>query len=58
MSRGLGDVYKETVTAQQNVVDALLANAALVKGETLSVELTAEPGDAAEPAVAVEKVGA
>jgi isoleucyl-tRNA synthetase len=54
----VSDRIRTTVTAQQNVVDALLANAALVKGETLSVDLTAEPGDAAEPAVAVEKVGA
>jgi isoleucyl-tRNA synthetase len=54
----VSDRIRTTVTAQQNVVDALLANAGLVKGETLSVELTAEPGDAAEPAVAVEKVEA
>ena len=54
----VSDRIRTTVTARQNVVDALLANAALVKGETLSVDLTAEPGDAAEPAVAVEKVGA
>jgi isoleucyl-tRNA synthetase len=54
----VSDRIRTTVTARQNVVDALLANAALVKGETLSVELAAEPGDAAEPAVAVEKVGA
>jgi len=54
----VSDRIRTTVTARQNVVDALRANAELVKGETLSVDLAAEPADVAEPAVAVEKVGA
>jgi isoleucyl-tRNA synthetase len=54
----VSDRIRTAVTAPQNVVDALLANADLVKGETLTVNLTAEPADIAEPAVAVEKVEA
>ena len=54
----VSDRIRTTVTAQQNVVDALLANAELVKGETLTVELAAGPGDESEPAVVVEKVEA
>ncbi|MEW1950737.1 isoleucine--tRNA ligase [Pseudarthrobacter sp902506025] len=54
----VSDRIRTTVTAPQNVVDALLANAELVKGETLTVELAAEPGDVPEPAVAVEKMEA
>jgi isoleucyl-tRNA synthetase len=54
----VSDRIRTTVTAPQNVVDALLANAELVKGETLTVDLTAEPGTVSEPAVAVEKVEA
>ncbi|TQJ60963.1 isoleucyl-tRNA synthetase [Arthrobacter sp. SLBN-83] len=54
----VSDRIRTSVTAPQNVVDALLANAALVKGETLTVDLDAQAGTAAEPAVAVEKVEA
>jgi isoleucyl-tRNA synthetase len=54
----VSDRIRTSVAARQNVVDALLANADLVKGETLTVDLTAEPSDVAEPAVAVEKVEA
>jgi isoleucyl-tRNA synthetase len=54
----VSDRIRTTVTAPQNVVDALLANAELVKGETLTVDLAAEPGTVSEPAVAVEKVEA
>ncbi|MEW1807493.1 isoleucine--tRNA ligase [Pseudarthrobacter sp. NPDC080039] len=54
----VSDRIRTTVTAAQNVVDALLANAELVKGETLTVDLAAEPADVSEPAVAVEKVEA
>ncbi|GGH98771.1 isoleucine--tRNA ligase [Arthrobacter liuii] len=54
----VSDRIRTTVTAAQNVVDALLANAELVKGETLTVDLAAEPADVVEPAVAVEKVEA
>jgi isoleucyl-tRNA synthetase len=54
----VSDRIRTSVTARQNVVDALLANADLVKGETLTVDLTARPADDAEPAVSVEKVEA
>lgn len=54
----VSDRIRTTVTAPQNVVDALLANAGLVKGETLTVDLDAQAGSTAEPAVAVEKVEA
>jgi isoleucyl-tRNA synthetase len=54
----VSDRIRTSVTAPQNVVDALLANAGLVKGETLTVHLDAQAGAAAEPAVAVEKVEA
>jgi isoleucyl-tRNA synthetase len=54
----VSDRIRTTVTAPGNVVDALLANAELVKGETLTVDLVAEPGTVSEPAVAVEKVEA
>jgi len=52
----VSDRIRTTVTAAQNVVDALLANAELVKGETLTVDLAAEPAEVSEPAVVVEKV--
>lgn len=54
----VSDRIRTSVTAPQNVVDALLANAELVKGETLTVDLDAQAGAAAESAVAVEKVEA
>jgi isoleucyl-tRNA synthetase len=54
----VSDRIRTSVAARQDVVDALLANADLVKGETLTVDLTAEPSDVAEPAVTVEKVEA
>jgi len=54
----VSDRIRTSVTAAQNVVDALLANAELVKGETLTVDLAAEPAEVAEPAVVVEKVEA
>jgi isoleucyl-tRNA synthetase len=54
----VSDRIRTTVTAAQNVVDALLANAELVKGETLTVDLAAEPAEVSEPAVVVEKVEA
>ena len=54
----VSDRIRTTVTAAQHVVDALQANAELVKGETLTVDLTAEPADVPEPAVVVEKVEA
>ncbi|HKS01075.1 MAG TPA: DUF5915 domain-containing protein, partial [Arthrobacter sp.] len=54
----VSDRIRTTVTAAQNVIDALLANSELVKTETLTLELDAVPADAAEPQIAVEKVGA
>ena len=54
----VSDRIRTSVSAAQNVVDALLANAELVKGETLTVDLVAAPADVAEPAVVVEKVEA
>jgi isoleucyl-tRNA synthetase len=54
----VSDRIRTSVSAAQNVVDALLANAELVKGETLTVDLVAAPADVADPAVVVEKVEA
>ena len=54
----VSDRIRTTVTAAQHVVDALQANAELVKDETLTVDLTTEPADVPEPAVVVEKVEA
>jgi isoleucyl-tRNA synthetase len=54
----VSDRIRTTVTAPRNVVDALLANAELVKGETLTVDLAADPADVSEPAVVVEKLEA
>jgi isoleucyl-tRNA synthetase len=54
----VSDRIRTTVNAAQNVIDALLANAELVKTETLTLELEAVPADAAEPRITVEKVGA
>ena len=47
-----------TLTAKQDVVEALLANAELVKTETLTVELETLAADVKDPQVSVaEKVG-
>jgi isoleucyl-tRNA synthetase len=55
----VSDRIRTTVEAGQDVVDALAANAELVKTETLSLELaTVLAGDSAEPAITVEKVNA
>lgn len=54
----VSDRIRTTVTAAQGVVDSLLANADLVKTETLTVDLVATPADSAEPRISVEKVGA
>jgi isoleucyl-tRNA synthetase len=54
----VSDRIRTSVSARQIVVDALLANAELVKGETLTVDLTAQPVDVEEPAVTVGKVEA
>jgi isoleucyl-tRNA synthetase len=54
----VSDRIRTTVTAPQNVIDALLANGGLVKTETLTVDLETVPGDSAEPQISVEKVGA
>ncbi|NYD76378.1 isoleucine--tRNA ligase [Arthrobacter cupressi] len=55
----VSDRIRTTVQASQDVLDALEANADLVKGETLSLELETVPAAAsAEPAVTVAKVDA
>ncbi|MDQ0820641.1 isoleucyl-tRNA synthetase [Arthrobacter sp. V4I6] len=59
----VSDRIETTVTAPQDVVDALLANADLVKAETLTVRLETVPADVKEPQInvvktAVEKVEA
>jgi isoleucyl-tRNA synthetase len=54
----VSDRIRTTVTAPQNVIDALVANGGLVKTETLTVDLDTVPGDSAEPQISVEKVGA
>ncbi|UXM90064.1 isoleucine--tRNA ligase [Paenarthrobacter sp. JL.01a] len=54
----VSDRIKTTVEAQQDVVDALNANAGLVKTETLTVELDVQVSGAGEPQITVEKAGA
>lgn len=54
----VSDRIRTIVTAAQGVVDSLLANAELVKTETLTVDLVATPADSAEPRISVEKIGA
>jgi len=55
----VSDRIRTTVEAGQDVLDALAANAELVKGETLSLELeTVLAAGSAEPAVTVAKVEA
>lgn len=54
----VSDRIRTTVTAAQGIVDSLLANADLVKTETLTVDLVANPADSAEPRISVEKIGA
>ncbi|MFJ4226523.1 isoleucine--tRNA ligase [Paenarthrobacter nicotinovorans] len=54
----VSDRINTTVEAQQDVVDALKANAGLVKTETLSLELEALVSGAGEPRITVEKAGA
>ncbi|TSE15476.1 isoleucine--tRNA ligase [Arthrobacter sp. KBS0703] len=54
----VSDRIRTTVTAAQNVLDALLANAELVKTETLTLELDTVPADSGEPRITVEKAEA
>ena len=51
----VSDRIRTTVTAAQNVVDALQANAELVKTETLTVELAPLAADATEPQISRSK---
>ncbi|MCU1541721.1 MAG: Isoleucyl-tRNA synthetase, partial [Arthrobacter sp.] len=51
----VSDRINTTVTASQEVVDALLTNAELVKTETLTVRLDTEPADVKEPQISVVK---
>jgi isoleucyl-tRNA synthetase len=52
----VSDRIRTSVTAPQSVLDALLANAELVKTETLTLELDTVPADSGEPRIGVEKV--
>ncbi len=52
----VSDRIRTSVTAAQNVVDALAENAQLVKTETLTADLSAVLGDVPEPVVVVEKL--
>jgi isoleucyl-tRNA synthetase len=54
----VSDRIRTTVTARQDVVDALLANAELVKTETLTIELETAAADVKEPQVSVVKTAA
>ena len=51
----VSDRIGTSVTAKPDVVDALLANAELVKTETLTVELETLAADIKEPQVSVAK---
>ncbi|HSN36341.1 MAG TPA: DUF5915 domain-containing protein, partial [Arthrobacter sp.] len=51
----VSDRIHTTVTARQDVIDALLANAELVKTETLTLKLETVPADVKEPQVSVAK---
>ncbi|MBT2537958.1 isoleucine--tRNA ligase [Arthrobacter sp. ISL-69] len=54
----VSDRIRTTVTAAQNVIDALEANAGLIRTETLTVDLGTVAADSAEPQISVEKVEA
>ncbi len=54
----VSDRIRTTVTAAQNVIDALEANAGLIRTETLTVDLGTVAADSAEPRISVEKVEA
>ncbi|MET4619947.1 isoleucyl-tRNA synthetase [Arthrobacter sp. 2762] len=54
----VSDRIRTSVQAQQDVIDALEANAELVKTETLSLELEVLLSSAEEPRVTVAKAGA
>lgn len=54
----VSDRIRTTVTAAQNVIDALEDNAGLIRTETLTVALETVAGDSAEPQITVEKVEA
>ncbi len=51
----VSDRIHTTVTARRDVVEALLANAELVKTETLTIELATVAADVKEPQVSVAK---
>jgi isoleucyl-tRNA synthetase len=54
----VSDRIRTTVTAAQTVLDALLANAELVKTETLTLELDTVPAGSGEPRITVAKTEA
>jgi isoleucyl-tRNA synthetase len=54
----VSDRIRTTVAAAPNVIEALEANAGLIRTETLTVDLETVAGDSAEPQITVEKVEA
>ncbi len=54
----VSDRIRTTVTAVATVLEALLANAELVKTETLTLELATVPAESGESRIAVEKAEA
>ena len=54
----MSDRIRTTVTAVATVLEALLANAELVKTETLTLELATVPAESGESRIAVEKAEA
>jgi isoleucyl-tRNA synthetase len=54
----VSDRIRTSVTATQGVLDALLANAGLVKTETLTLELDTVPAESGDPRITVEKTEA
>lgn len=54
----VSDRIRTSVTATQGVLDALLANADLVRTETLTLELDTVPAESGDPRITVEKTEA
>jgi len=54
----VSDRIRTTVTAVQTVLDALEANAELVKTETLTLALATVPAESGEPRITIEKAEA
>ncbi|MCU1547167.1 MAG: Isoleucyl-tRNA synthetase, partial [Arthrobacter sp.] len=54
----VSDRIRTTVSAAQEILDAMLANAELVQTETLTVQLDTVVADVKEPQISVERIGA